>query len=75
MSTRASSPAVARWHDECGAHAALLIAAPWPRSAAHGTDGTRKIGRQSSDGCIGLFNAAIAELFEITPIGTQVRVI
>jgi lipoprotein-anchoring transpeptidase ErfK/SrfK len=55
-----------------GTHAMYL---DWPAYLIHGTHDTRKIGRQSSDGCIGLFNAAIAELFEITPIGTQVRVI
>ncbi len=55
-----------------GTHAMYL---DWPAYLIHGTHDTRKIGRQSSDGCIGLFNSAIAELFEITPIGTQVRVI
>ena len=55
-----------------GTHALYLS---WTYYRIHGTHDTRKIGRQSSDGCIGLFNAAIAELFEITPIGTQVRVI
>lgn len=55
-----------------GTHAMYL---DWPAYLIHGTHDTRKIGRRSSDGCIGLFNAAIAELFEITPVGTQVRLI
>ncbi|MGL4279166.1 MAG: L,D-transpeptidase [Albidovulum sp.] len=55
-----------------GTHAMYLS---WPAYLIHGTHDTRKIGRRSSDGCIGLFNEAIAELFEITPIGTQVRLI
>ncbi|EAQ02863.1 ErfK/YbiS/YcfS/YnhG family protein [Pseudooceanicola batsensis HTCC2597] len=55
-----------------GTHAMYL---DWPAYLIHGTHDTRKIGRQSSDGCIGLFNPAIEELFAITPIGTQVRVI
>ncbi|WP_413876919.1 L,D-transpeptidase [Albidovulum sp.] len=55
-----------------GTHAMYL---GWPAYIIHGTHDTRKIGRRSSDGCIGLFNPAIAELFEITPIGTQVRLI
>ena len=38
------------------------------RHDEHGTHDTRKIGRRSSDGCIGLFNSAIAELFDVTPI-------
>jgi lipoprotein-anchoring transpeptidase ErfK/SrfK len=55
-----------------GTHAMYLS---WPAYLIHGTHDTRKIGRRSSSGCIGLYNDAIAELFEITPIGTQVRVI
>lgn len=55
-----------------GTHAMYLS---WPAYAIHGNFDTRKVGRQSSDGCIGLYNFAIEELFAITPIGTQVRVI
>lgn len=55
-----------------GTHAMYLS---WPAYLIHGTHDTRKIGRQSSDGCIGLYNFAIEELFAITPIGTQVRII
>ncbi|WP_127114243.1 L,D-transpeptidase [Shimia sediminis] len=55
-----------------GTHAMYLS---WPAYLIHGTHDTRKIGRRSSSGCIGLFNEMIAELFEITPIGTQVRLI
>jgi len=55
-----------------GTHAMYL---DWPAYIIHGTHDTRKIGRQSSDGCIGLYNAMIAELFELCPVGTQVRVI
>ncbi|MBN7784615.1 L,D-transpeptidase [Ponticoccus gilvus] len=47
----------------------------WPAYLIHGTHDTRKIGRPSSDGCIGLYNEKVAELYEITPIGTQVRLI
>ncbi len=55
-----------------GTHAMYLS---WPAYLIHGTHDTRKIGRRSSSGCIGLYNEKIAELFEITPIGTQVRLI
>ena len=55
-----------------GTHAMYL---GWPAYIIHGTHDTRKIGRRSSDGCIGLFNANIASLFEICPVGTQVRLI
>ncbi|MEH6832454.1 L,D-transpeptidase [Sulfitobacter sp.] len=55
-----------------GTHAMYLT---WPAYLIHGTHDTRKIGRRSSDGCIGLFNEKIEELFAITPIGSQVRII
>ena len=55
-----------------GTHAMYL---GWPAYLIHGTHDTRKIGRPSSDGCIGLYNEMIAELFAITPIGTKVRII
>ncbi|MGO4915101.1 L,D-transpeptidase [Pseudogemmobacter sp. W21_MBD1_M6] len=55
-----------------GTHAMYLT---WPAYLIHGTYDTRKIGRRSSSGCIGLYNEKIAELFEITPIGTQVRLV
>jgi L,D-transpeptidase ErfK/SrfK len=55
-----------------GTHAMYLS---WPAYLIHGTHDTRKIGRPSSDGCIGLYNEKIAELFEITPVGAKVRII
>jgi len=55
-----------------GTHAMYLS---WPAYIIHGTHDTRKIGRPSSDGCIGLYNEMIAELFDISPVGTQVRII
>ena len=41
----------------------------------HGTHDTRKIGRLSSNGCIGLYNEHISELFRMTDVGTQVLLI
>lgn len=41
----------------------------------HGTHDTRKIGRRSSNGCIGLYNEHIAELFGLAKVGTQVLLI
>ncbi|MBL3568138.1 L,D-transpeptidase [Rhodovulum sulfidophilum] len=55
-----------------GTHAMYLS---WPAYLIHGTHDTRKIGRPSSDGCIGLYNDMIAELYDIAPIGTRVRII
>ena len=55
-----------------GTHAMYLS---WPAYLIHGTHDTRKIGRLSSDGCIGLYNEKIEELFGLCPVGTQVRII
>lgn len=55
-----------------GTHALYL---GWPAYLIHGTHDTRKIGRRSSSGCIGLYNYHIAELFELVPVGAQVRLI
>lgn len=55
-----------------GTHALYLA---WPAYLIHGTHDTRKIGRQSSSGCIGLFNPHIEELFAMVPVGTQVRLL
>lgn len=55
-----------------GTHALYLS---WTYYRIHGTHDTRKIGRQSSNGCIGLYNEHIAELFAITKVGTQVLLI
>lgn len=55
-----------------GTHALYLS---WQYYRIHGTNDTRKIGRQSSNGCIGLYNEQIAELFDLTQVGTQVVLI
>lgn len=47
----------------------------WQYYRIHGTGDTRKIGRRSSSGCIGLYNEDIIEVFDRTPIGTQVKLI
>lgn len=47
----------------------------WQYYRIHGIDDVRKIGRRASNGCIGLFNHHVEELFEMVHIGTQVRVI
>jgi lipoprotein-anchoring transpeptidase ErfK/SrfK len=52
-----------------GTHALYLS---WTYYRIHGTHDNRKIGRRSSNGCIGLYNAQIAELFDLTKVGTQV---
>ncbi len=47
----------------------------WQYYRIHGTHDTRKIGRRSSNGCIGLYNEHILELFELAQVGTQVLLI
>lgn len=41
----------------------------------HGTNDIRKIGRQSSNGCIGLFNEHIVEVYNRAQVGTPVLLI
>ncbi|WP_377509944.1 L,D-transpeptidase [Octadecabacter sp. R77987] len=55
-----------------GTHALYLS---WTYYRIHGTHDTRKIGRRSSNGCIGLYNEHISELFAMTTVGTQVLLI
>ena len=55
-----------------GTHALYLS---WTYYRIHGTHDTRKIGRRSSNGCIGLFNEHIQELYALTNVGTQVLLI
>jgi len=55
-----------------GTHALYLS---WQYYRIHGTNDTRKIGRQSSNGCIGLYNDDIEELFTLAKVGTQVLLI
>jgi len=55
-----------------GTHALYLS---WTYYRIHGTHDTRKIGRRSSNGCIGLYNQHIQELFALATVGTQVLLI
>ena len=54
-----------------GTHALYLS---WPAYLIHGTHDTRKIGRLSSNGCYGLYNEHVTELYDLAEIGTQVAV-
>lgn len=55
-----------------GTHALWLS---WQYYRIHGTHDTRKIGRKSSNGCIGLYNEHIQQLFALSKVGTQVLII
>lgn len=47
----------------------------WQYYRVHGIDDTAKIGRAASNGCVGLFNHHVEELFELVQVGTQVKMI
>lgn len=47
----------------------------WTFYRIHGIDNVAKIGRRASNGCIGLFNHHVEELYDMVEIGTQVRFI
>lgn len=53
----------------------LALYLSWTYYRIHGTHDTRKIGRRSSNGCIGLYNEHITELFDLAKVGTQVLLI
>jgi L,D-transpeptidase ErfK/SrfK len=47
----------------------------WQYYRIHGTHDTRKIGRRSSNGCVGMYNEHILQVFEMAQVGTQVLLI
>lgn len=55
-----------------GSHALYLS---WQYYRIHGTHDVRKIGRPSSDGCIGLYNEQIAALYAQVEVGAKVKLI
>ena len=55
-----------------GTHALYL---GWQYYRIHGNNDQRKIGRRSSNGCIGLYNEHIEELYHLVDTGCQVKMI
>lgn len=47
----------------------------WQYYRIHGIDDSRKIGRKASNGCFGLYNHDVEQLFDMVRVGTQVMVI
>ena len=47
----------------------------WTHYRIHGIDNPAKVGRMASNGCFGLFNHHVEDLFERCRVGTQVVVI
>ena len=68
-------PAYVKGGDPINPLGTRVLYLSWQYYRIHGTQDTRKIGRKSSNGCIGLFNEQIEEVYERTPIGTQVKII
>ncbi len=68
-------PAVVPGGDPSNPLGPLALYLSWTYYRIHGTHDTRKIGRRSSNGCIGLYNEHITELFALTTVGTQVMLI
>ncbi|MEQ9180528.1 L,D-transpeptidase [Marinovum algicola] len=68
-------PAVVEGGDPLNPLGTRALYLSWTYYRIHGTQDTRKIGRRSSNGCIGLYNRQIEEVYERTPIGTQVKLI
>ena len=55
-----------------GRHAFYL---QWPSYLIHGTNKPAGVGLRSSHGCIRLYPEDIAQLFDMVPVGTKVRVV
>ena len=68
-------PAVVPGNDPLNPLGPYALYLSWQYYRIHGTHDTRKIGRPSSDGCIGLYNEHITQLFALAQVGTQVRII
>ncbi|NDV02704.1 L,D-transpeptidase [Pseudoroseicyclus tamaricis] len=68
-------PAVVEGGDPTNPLGPFALYLSWQYYRIHGTHDTRKIGRPSSNGCIGLYNEHIEELFSLTPVGTKVILI
>ena len=68
-------PAFIRGGDPANPLGTRALYLSWQYYRIHGTQDTRKIGRRSSNGCIGLFNTQIEEVYDRTPVGTQVKLI
>ncbi|UWP97052.1 L,D-transpeptidase (plasmid) [Aliiroseovarius crassostreae] len=68
-------PAIIKGGDPSNPLGTRALYLSWQYYRIHGTQDTRKIGRRSSNGCIGLFNEQIEEVYERTPVGTQVKLI
>jgi lipoprotein-anchoring transpeptidase ErfK/SrfK len=68
-------PAIIKGGDPANPLGTRALYLSWQYYRIHGTQDTRKIGRRSSNGCIGLFNEQIEEVYARAPVGTQVKLV
>ncbi len=68
-------PAIIKGGDPANPLGTRALYLSWQYYRIHGTQDTRKIGRRSSNGCIGLYNVQIEEVYDRVPVGTQVKLI
>lgn len=68
-------PAIIKGGDPDNPLGSRALYLSWQYYRIHGTQDSRKIGRNSSNGCIGLYNQQIEEVFDRAPVGTQVKLI
>ncbi len=68
-------PAVIPGGDPANPPGTRALYLSWQYYRIHGTQDTRKIGRRSSNGCMGLYKEHIEEVFGRVPVGAKVRLV
>lgn len=53
----------------------MRLSIPWGGYGIHGTNDPESIGFAVSNGCIRMFNEDVIELYDIVPLGTEVKII
>ncbi len=52
----------------------MRLSVPWGGYGIHGTDQPESIGNAASHGCVRMLNEDVIELYDIVPLGTEVRI-
>jgi lipoprotein-anchoring transpeptidase ErfK/SrfK len=63
----------ALWGEQFGGHF-MRLSVPWGIYGIHGTDKPWSIGQVISHGCVRMYSADAAELYNAVPLNTPVRV-
>lgn len=53
----------------------MRISVPWGGYGIHGTDAPESIGTAASHGCVRMQNEDVTQLYDIVPLGTEVKII